>query len=113
MTIPSIAQEEIPIQDGVRTAVIYNVPEIAEYIVEINDAHEHFFIEKNGENVRYGNLSDAIAAARRNHVIQCYLALSKTYQETESAASTSNAHPANKKRFDYLPLQLSSCNQSI
>lgn len=108
MITSSIAQEEIPIQQGVRTAVIYNVPEIAEYIVEINDDNEHFFIENSGENVRYGNLADAIAAARRNNVAECYLALSKTYEETESETSSSTSHPTNKKRFDYLPLQLSS-----
>jgi hypothetical protein len=105
MKTTSIAKEEIPIQENIRTAVIYNVPEIAEYIVEIIDNDEHFFIEENGNNVRYGNLDEAISAARSYHPEQYYLALSKTYQETEAEASASTPHPANKKRFDYMPLK--------
>lgn len=101
MTLTSISQIEKPIDESHPTAIIYSIGEIGEYIVEIRYKHQQYYIEKDNKPERFGNLGEAKAAAREHNVTQGFLALSKTYEETD-AVDVSQYDNAN--RFDYMPV---------
>lgn len=98
----ALAKQEKFIDKNKRVAIIYNITDIGEYIVEIFHNEISYFI-KNGsnENMRFQNLADAKSAAKNENSEECYLAVNKTYQEIESSTDE-NCH----KRFDYMPIHL-------
>lgn len=101
MTV-SIAKQEKYVDKNKRVAFIYNITDIGEYIVEIFYNDESYFIKNElNENTRFLNLADAKTAAKDENAEECYLAVNRTYQETESNVSE-NCH----KRYDYMPIHM-------
>jgi hypothetical protein len=98
----SISQIEQPINENIPTAIIYSICEIGDYIIEIRHHYKSYFVGSPEIN-RFGNLADAKQAARDHHAQQGYLALNKTYQETEISSKTLSK---NQHRFDYLLIPL-------
>ncbi len=97
----SISQTENPIDESKRTAIIYSINDIGEYIIEIRHQQENYFVTRGKEPEKFGNLADAKTAAHKQAVEITFLALHKTYQEVE-ADKTGRADEASQ--FDYLPL---------
>lgn len=87
---------EIPI------GIIYSISDLGDYIVEVRHYDQHKFVGNNGEPTRYGNLASAKAAARSHGAVKLFLALSKTYEETESNKDSRVDQKHDK--FDYMPL---------
>lgn len=104
----SISKEKIYIDENKRVAIIYTIPDILEFIVEIHYNNESYFIKKSqlAENERFKNLADAKAAAKGENAEECFLALSKSYQEIEPQNAFSNGKVRADISFDYLPLHL-------
>ncbi len=101
MTVSVVKQENF-IDKNKRVAIIYNITDIGEYIVQIFHNEISYFIKKGAnQNTRYQNLADAKDAARNENSEECYLAVNRTYQEIESSSSEHS-----NKRFDYMPIHL-------
>jgi len=82
-----------------KTAIIYSVDDLFVYIVKITYGDEyHYISSRKNEPIQFGNLEEARKAVLKEKVEKAYLALSKTYEETDIQSC-----PANKDddRYDY------------
>lgn len=86
-----------------RIAIIYSVDDLFEFIVEIHCQGNSYFIGKAKQPDKFGNLEDATTASRDHKVEEAYLALSKTYQETDSTTDYPNR---SSSRYDYQKVPL-------
>lgn len=100
MATDSISQLEKPINENKRTAIIYSISDLAEYLVEIRHHNENYFVSANGEPKRFGNLSEARRTALAHEAEEGFLALNKTYQEVDGSKINDNS------RYDYMHLDL-------
>lgn len=102
MSTASISQLEISLDHNIPTAIVYSVSDLAVYMVEIRHQDKAYFVSHKEEPQKFGNLGEAILAARAHKAEQAFLALDKTYQEVEAGSSQTG------NRYDYMPLELSA-----
>jgi hypothetical protein len=93
--------EMLEIDPQRKTAIIYSVQDLFEFLVEIKENGSSYFIQENDEPVRFRNIEDARRAAINEKAIVAYLAVSKIYDETGL-----NSGEVSENTYVYSPVQL-------
>ena len=102
MNKKSTYQHLIKINPNIKTAIIYSVDHLFSYTIEIKEGDKSYYIKNKDEIRTFGNMEDARQAAIKENVQEAYLALSKTYEETD----LSTCHANHQDRYDYSPVTL-------
>ena len=90
----------------IKTAIIYSVDDLFVYIIKIIAGEQSYYISsKEGKPIQFGNLEEAREAALKEKAEEAYLALSKTYEETDIKGRPLMKH---EDRFDYSQMILHS-----
>lgn len=82
---------------NVKRAIIYAIDDLFGYTVEIKDKNKSYYLTNGSEPILFNNMGDARQAAIKENVVEAYLALSKTYEET----SLNDTPKKKEERFDY------------
>lgn len=98
------ANQNVHIKPNIRTAIVYSVDDLFSYTVEIRQGDHSYFISKENQPIRFGNMEDARQAAIRENAAEAYLTLSKTYEEADPKTCAVSPND----RYDYSPVPLSS-----
>lgn len=96
-----LLKDELKIDTDTRTAIVYTVDELFYYIIEIHYQDKSYFIGEDNNPDKFGNMEDVVKACHKNKVEKAYIALSKTYQETDLVTDQLGL-----SRFDYMPIKL-------
>ena len=89
------------LHNNIRAGIIYSVDELFMYVVKIYYENENYYVEKDGEPEKFGNLDDAKKACLKHKTEEIYLALSNTYDELHPATDTPKNPPP---RYEYQKL---------
>jgi hypothetical protein len=100
MTKIETSIDQLVIQ-GVTIGIIYSISDLGDYMVEIRHHDQRYFVGSKTEPDKYGNLGEAKMAARSHGAVKLFLALSKTYEETEVAKDSVTRQ---QDKFDYMAI---------
>lgn len=101
MNNKKLLKDELKINTDIRTAIVYAVDELFYYIVEIHHQKKSCYIGNDNMPDKFGNMEDVVKACHKHKVKQAYIALSKTYQETDLTTDQQEL-----SRYDYMPIKL-------
>lgn len=97
----STSQFEKIIDESVKTAIIYSLPNIEVFTIELREKGQSSFLLEGKEPKHFYSLGEARLAAINAGVKKAYLAMTTLYDEPGSPTSSS---PADK--YDYMPINL-------
>ena len=97
----SISQEELIIDESIKTAIFYPVPDLGNYIVEIRYNNENLFIGEHNNPHQFENMALAKTAAKKQGALYGFQAMGNTYQEPELTQPEQS-----NKRYEYLKVDL-------
>ena len=90
-------EQIIDMSDEQSIGLIYSRSELNQYLVELVDHKQCYYIHKGKDIKAYHSVDDAVKSAHKKGAQKCYLCLDNTYDEC-GAEMTS-------KRFSYLPIK--------